>query len=42
MNPDGLGPLKERPNTIALRTFSKISGIAGVRVAYLMTSLIKN
>lgn len=36
--PNGLDILKERPNTIVLRTFSKISGIAGVRTAYVMTS----
>lgn len=36
--PNGLDILRERPNTIILRTFSKISGIAGMRVAYLMTS----
>ncbi|SHH17178.1 histidinol-phosphate transaminase [Tepidibacter thalassicus] len=36
--PDTLSILKERSNTIILRTFSKISGIAAVRVGYLLTS----
>ncbi|MDD2215006.1 MAG: histidinol-phosphate transaminase [Eubacteriales bacterium] len=41
VNPDypkSLGYLEERPNTIILRTFSKVSGIAGVRIGYLVTS----
>ncbi len=36
--PDSLSLLKERPNTIILRTFSKIAGIAAVRVGYVFTS----
>jgi histidinol-phosphate aminotransferase len=35
---DGIEVLKKRPNTIVLRTFSKISGIAGLRSAYVLTS----
>ena len=35
---DSLGVLRSRPNTIILRTFSKIAGIAGIRVGYLLTS----
>lgn len=36
--PDSLGLLKERPNTVLLRTFSKIAGIAAVRVGFVITS----
>lgn len=36
--PDSLEILKNRPNTIILRTFSKVAGIAAVRVGYLLTS----
>lgn len=36
--PDSLKILKERPNTIIIRTFSKVAGIAGVRVGYAITS----
>jgi histidinol-phosphate aminotransferase len=36
--PDGLAYLKRRPLTVILRTFSKIYGIAGLRVGYLITS----
>ncbi len=36
--PETIGMLKERPNTIILRTFSKVAGIAAVRVGYLLTS----
>lgn len=36
--PDTLSVLKTRPNTIILRTFSKVAGIAGVRVGFLLTS----
>ena len=36
--PDGVQILKNRPNTVVLRTFSKVSGIAGVRVGYVITS----
>lgn len=36
--PKTLNILKERSNTIILRTFSKVSGIAAVRVGYLFTS----
>ncbi|MDR3275504.1 MAG: histidinol-phosphate transaminase [Endomicrobium sp.] len=32
--PDGLNFLKENPNLIIFRTFSKIYGLAGLRVAY--------
>lgn len=36
--PDSISILKKRQNTVILRTFSKISGIAAVRVGYLLTS----
>ncbi|MCT8975148.1 histidinol-phosphate transaminase [Clostridium sp. CX1] len=36
--PDSLEILKKRPNTIILRTFSKVAGIAAVRIGYLLTS----
>ena len=36
--PESLEILKQRPNTIILRTFSKVAGIAAVRVGYLLTS----
>jgi histidinol-phosphate aminotransferase len=36
--PDSLEILRKRPNTIILRTFSKVAGIASVRVGYLLTS----
>ena len=36
--PDSIGLLTHRPNTIILRTFSKIAGIAGVRIGYAVTS----
>jgi histidinol-phosphate aminotransferase len=32
--PDSLAWIRRRPGTIALRTFSKISGLAGVRIGY--------
>ncbi len=32
--PDSLGWLRRRPGTIALRTFSKIFGLAGLRIGY--------
>jgi histidinol-phosphate aminotransferase len=32
--PDTLKYLKDRPNVIALRTFSKIQGLAGLRIGY--------
>lgn len=35
---DGLEVLKERPNTIILRTFSKVAGLAGLRVGYAFSS----
>lgn len=38
MYPNTLEILENRPNTIILRTFSKIAGIAGVRVGYVLTS----
>lgn len=36
--PDGLDYLKKRPNTVILRTFSKVAGLAGVRVGYGISS----
>jgi histidinol-phosphate aminotransferase len=36
--PDSLKYLKSRPNTVILRTFSKASGIAGLRVGYLIAA----
>ncbi|WP_432407914.1 histidinol-phosphate transaminase [Wukongibacter sp. M2B1] len=36
--PETLNILKERPNTIILRTFSKVAGIAGVRIGFVLTS----
>lgn len=36
--PETLNILAKRPNTIILRTFSKVGGIAGVRVGYVLTS----
>ena len=36
--PETLEILKKRPNTIILRTFSKVTGIAGIRVGYVLTS----
>lgn len=36
--PDGIEIMKRRPNTVILRTFSKVSGIAGVRIGYVITS----
>lgn len=36
--PDALALLEERPATIVLRTFSKIYGIAGIRIGYGVTS----
>lgn len=35
---DGLDYLNKRENTVLLRTFSKIYGIAGLRIGYLITS----
>lgn len=35
---DSLKILANRPNTIILRTFSKVSGVAGVRIGYVLTS----
>ena len=37
--PDSIEILKKRPNTIILRTFSKVAGIAGVRVGFAITSI---
>lgn len=34
---DGLDVLKERPNTVILRTFSKVAGLAGLRVGYMIS-----
>lgn len=36
--PNGIEYLSKRPNTIVLRTFSKVYGIAGLRVGYIITS----
>lgn len=36
--PETVDILKKRPNTIILRTFSKVAGIAAVRVGYVFTS----
>ncbi len=36
--PETLSILKARPNTIILRTFSKVAGIAGVRIGFALTS----
>ncbi|MFZ5966737.1 MAG: histidinol-phosphate transaminase [Bacillota bacterium] len=36
--PETIGILKNRPTTIILRTFSKVAGIAGVRVGYAFSS----
>jgi histidinol-phosphate aminotransferase len=36
--PDGIKILQDRPNTIILRTFSKVAGIAGVRIGYAISS----
>lgn len=35
---DGLELLEKRPNTVILRTFSKVAGLAGLRVGYCMSS----
>ncbi|MBN2795647.1 MAG: histidinol-phosphate transaminase [Clostridia bacterium] len=35
---DGLEVLKKRPHTIILRTFSKVAGLAGLRVGYAFSS----
>lgn len=35
---NGLDVLKDRPNTIILRTFSKVAGLAGLRVGYCFSS----
>lgn len=36
--PDGLDILKTRKNTIVLRTFAKVCGIAGLRLGYIVSS----
>lgn len=36
--PETIGLIKTRPNTIILRTFSKVAGIAAVRVGFAITS----
>lgn len=36
--PDSIELMKKRPNLVILRTFSKVSGIAGVRIGYVITS----
>ena len=35
---DGLEILKNRPNTVVLRTFSKVAGLAGLRIGYAFSS----
>lgn len=36
--PDGLEILKKRKNTLILRTFAKVSGIAGIRLGYIVST----
>lgn len=36
---DGLEILAKRPNTIILRTFSKVAGLAGLRIGYCFSSI---
>ncbi len=36
--PNGLDYLAKRPNTVIIRTFSKVSGLAGLRVGYMISS----
>ncbi|KDR95439.1 histidinol-phosphate aminotransferase [Peptoclostridium litorale DSM 5388] len=36
--PESIDILRKRPNTIILRTFSKVAGLAGVRMGYALTS----
>lgn len=36
--PNGLDILAKRPNTILIRTFSKVAGLAGIRVGYMISS----
>lgn len=36
--PDGLEILKKRKNTIVLRTFAKVCGIAGIRLGYIVST----
>ncbi len=36
--PDGLDILRDRPNTIIIRTFSKVAGLAGVRVGFMISN----
>lgn len=36
--PNGLDILAKRPNTILIRTFSKVAGLAGVRVGYMISN----
>ena len=36
--PDGIDLLEKRPNTILIRTLSKVSGLAGLRVGYMISS----
>ncbi len=36
--PDSISILDSRPNTVVMRTFSKVAGIAGARVGYAFTS----
>jgi histidinol-phosphate aminotransferase len=35
---DGLEILKNRPNTVVVRTFSKVAGLAGLRIGYAFSS----
>ncbi len=36
--PNGLEILKKRPNTLVMRTFAKVAGLAGMRIGYAFTS----
>ncbi len=36
--PNGLDYLAKRPNTVVVRTFSKVAGLAGLRVGYMISS----
>ncbi len=36
--PNGLDYLAKRPNTVIIRTFSKVAGLAGLRVGYMISS----
>lgn len=36
--PDGIKIMQDRPNTVILRTFSKVAGLAGIRIGYIISS----